>query len=160
MYRAQVYYQLGALWQEIANSIHHRVDSDGPNDWNSLRSYYDATGEVYVSDLNCESSIYGIEGNLSFRVVHDWIHLTWGIDFTDEGERHVARIQSSMAESRLGADARNVTWFDTYGQVLFRQIHGDFPKDQSFFVDRCILHLENGTRRDDAILSAINDHLF
>ena len=102
-------------------------------------------GELRVSALNSDSTIFGHNDNLMARAWHDLTHVKLDLLSTDlESEIVVALDQLRQLEA-LAVPHEIISVFsaDTLGQQMYYQQNGEFPKHQQAFVTN---YLELGAR--------------
>lgn len=118
----------------LADGIRSYASSEAPDTFEELKEDYEGTGLVWVSNEHSDMTIYGDpKVNVAQRVVHDWIHIAYDLDFSYWSELKVARIQKDMVKCG-GAEDELLMWLDAGGQTMYREHWGEFPKNQREFV--------------------------
>lgn len=113
---------------------------DAPETFLELYMQYSQGHVLAVSNQHCDSSIYGVEGNLLFRIHHDLMHVKHLHDFTFRGEAGAyasawAELEPYLKCWRSCIDFIHDVYFaDTVGQALHFQRTGGFVEDQKAFV--------------------------
>lgn len=118
------------------------ISKDAPDTFEKLKECA-AQGQLVVSPEFSESAIYGVSGNITFRVFHDYGHLLYSKDFVTHEEVELAQIQWRDLKAHLPADWHNIChavyMADTVEQSLYEARTGQFPEDQKSFV---LAHLD------------------
>lgn len=95
-------------------------------------------GLLLVSQEHSDTSIYGVQGNVAFRIMHDLGHLGTGLTFSTADEVALALHQWEQVRLCIRADWRErcqaVYQADTIMQSLYCERHGVFPVNQTEFV--------------------------
>ena len=95
-------------------------------------------GKLTVTTEFSNTAIYGIAGNVTFRVFHDFGHLIYNKEFTTRDEVELAKIQWQDIKLHIEPEWRelvNVVYTaDTVEQSQYEAEHGKFPEDQKAFV--------------------------
>ena len=95
-------------------------------------------GILLVATQHSATSIYGVEGNTDFRVMHDLGHLSTGLKFTCHDEVALALHQWEEIRLHIPTAWRErcqaVYQADTVMQSLYCEKHGSFPTNQTEFV--------------------------
>lgn len=95
-------------------------------------------GILLVPTQHSETSIYGVEGNTDFRVMHDLGHLSTGLSFSTADEVALALHQWEQVRRYIPVSWRErcqaVYQADTIMQSLYCERHGVFPTDQTAFI--------------------------
>lgn len=114
------------------------VSEHAPNTYDMLRHGYDNCDTLLISSLHNETSVYGRDGNITFRTMHDLGHLHHRLSFSLADEISLFMLQWWEIAPHLPASHRTVCRLvydaDTTLQALYEAKHGEFPKDQSRFV--------------------------
>ena len=94
---------------------------------------------VHISGNNNDTSIYGPEGNFKFRCFHDLGHVVYGRRFVLEDEVQLALRQWDDLAVHIPpvfrAECRVVYYADTVAQSYYCALTGEFPRDQTDFVE-------------------------
>lgn len=113
------------------------VSDDSPETFEGLKANA-ANGVLSVTSKYSEHAIYGRDGNVTFRVFHDYGHLLYNKEFTCSDEVELANIQWLDLVQYIPVEWRHVAkivyFADTVEQSLFCEATGDFPVDQKAFV--------------------------
>lgn len=113
------------------------ISNDAPDTFEKLKAEA-AKGRLVVTTEFSDTAIYGISGNVTFRVFHDYGHLLYNKEFTTADEMDLAATQwrdlVKYIEPEWQGICRVVYFADTYEQSFFESIHGKFPEDQRRFV--------------------------
>lgn len=114
-----------------------RVDREAPETYAAL--CLDAeNGVLRVTDAHSATSIYGVAGNITFRVFHDYGHLIYERRFVTRDEIALAIHQWSELAPRIPQEWREfcrlVYLADTVCQSVYQERTGEFPADQRKFV--------------------------
>lgn len=93
---------------------------------------------LHVSSAFSEKSIYGLTGNVQFRIAHDLAHIKHALGFTVDAElilaeEHWAELRKSIP-IRWRPLCQAIYLADTVSQSLYYERHGKFPEDQRAFV--------------------------
>ena len=135
-YLVAAYIEVAAELREQLG-VHIQVDSRAPETFEQLKADA-ADGFLFISDDHCETSIYGVQGNIAFRTMHDLGHLSTGLTFSTEDEVALALHQWEQVRLCIPAAWRErcqaVYQADTIMQSLYCERHGVFPVDQTEFV--------------------------
>ncbi|CUR50714.1 hypothetical protein SHL_00024 [Pseudomonas phage shl2] len=119
------------------------ISKDAPDTFAKLKAEA-AGGKLVVSPEFSETAIYGVAGNITFRVFHDYGHLIYDKEFETAQECELARIQWLDLKAHIPAEwvsvCHAVYFADTCEQSLFEASTGAFPSDQRAFV---LDHLAN-----------------
>jgi len=99
---------------------------------------------IVVSREGSDKTIYGNSYiNILARVWHDYIHLKYYKEFTEEDELFVAKIQRGEmfntlmllgADRTIAKNASDILFADIYEQVKYYYKHGKFVDDQLNFI--------------------------
>jgi hypothetical protein len=113
------------------------VADDAPKSYKALKAEA-AQGLLRVSSEFSQTAIYGLSGNVTFRVMHDYGHLLYDAEFTLEQECSLARTQWLDLRRWIEPEWReicSVVYFaDTVEQSKHEDATGSFPEDQRAFV--------------------------
>lgn len=67
-----------------------KASADAPDTLDGASRYFSDTGTLHVSDAHSDQTVFSNpEGNIAFRVWHDWRHIWLQAPFNEEGERDV-----------------------------------------------------------------------
>lgn len=114
------------------------ISADAPFTYEQLKLEYQRDHKLRVTEAFPQSAIYGVAGNITFRIFHDMGHLLYDADFTTGEEVSLATTQwldiKRHIEPGWEAICREVYMADTVEQSLYEQKHGIFPVDQKGFV--------------------------
>ncbi|WYW04449.1 hypothetical protein Mudajogi_00004 [Pseudomonas phage vB_PpuP-Mudajogi] len=113
------------------------ISKDAPDTFAKLQAGA-ASGQLVVSPEHSETSIYGVAGNITFRVFHDYGHLVYGKEFETAQEVELARIQWHDLKVYIPTEwvgiCHTVYFADTAEQSKYESETGKFPDDQRSFV--------------------------
>lgn len=113
------------------------VSDDAPETFEALKANA-ANGVLSVTSKHSDHAIYGRDGNVTFRVFHDYGHLLYNKEFVCADEVELANIQWLDLQKHIPAEwlhvAKVVYFADTVEQSLFCEATGEFPVDQKAFV--------------------------
>lgn len=118
------------------------ADNGAPSTLAGLREVI-KTGLLPVERSHCETSIYGVAGNLVFRGWHDSIHLAFDLGMCLADEIEVAligweEIRDTVRRALPGLTnfnfVKRVYFADTVGQSIYYNDNGCFVADQTKFV--------------------------
>lgn len=113
------------------------VSDEAPDNYEALKAEA-KQGKLRVSSEFSDTAIYGLAGNVTFRVFHDYGHLLYDAEFTTEQEESLARTQWLDVQRYIDPAWRDlckvVYLADTVEQSLFEARTGHFPVDQKAFV--------------------------
>ena len=91
---------------------------------------------------NSDTSVYSNpQSNLSFRFIHDVIHLENNLGFSFDDEMKVAQIMFAEFEAigvKLSDIASRILTAETAGMNLYAKRYDSFPINQAAFIDSCI----------------------
>ena len=137
-YLVAAYIEVGAALRE-QQGLNVQVDyKQAPSTFEQLQLDARTMGTLFISDDHCETSIYGMQGNVAFRIMHDLGHLSTGLTFSTADEVALALHQWEQVRRCIPADWRErcqaVYQADTIMQSLYCERHGVFPVDQTEFV--------------------------
>lgn len=94
-----------------------------------------------VWDGGCERTIYSSPTvNHAFRAWHDMLHVAFGAELNDEGERIVCAESIMILARQAGIvlDDLRAIRFEIVGQLDYAARHdGQFPDDQAAFIAAC-----------------------
>ena len=95
-------------------------------------------GPLVIASEHSETSIYGLSGNILFRLFHDLGHLWYGLDTTHEDELRLAKLHWADLRGHIPAlwreHCQHVFFADTAAQSQHAAERGCFPVDQRAFV--------------------------
>lgn len=124
-----------------------RIMADAPETFEGLVANAKA-GFLAVTQAYSETSIYGIAGNVTFRVFHDYGHIIYGRKFNTLDEIALARTQWLDIEPSIPHEWRAICKClyerDTVGQSLYEHRTGAFPADQKAFAMERLNQFLNG----------------
>jgi hypothetical protein len=108
-----------------------------PSTYLDLRAAVEA-GCLPVSNSFCDTAIYGRDGNITFRTLHDLGHYWCGEDFSVGGEVRLATHMWPVIASRIPKEwvetCHRLYLIDTVEQSVYAALHdGQFPADQKAF---------------------------
>lgn len=138
-YKAQIeeYQTLGAKPLELG------ISDNAPSTFEELCEEA-KQGRLVVTTEHSKTAIYGLAGNVTFRVFHDFGHLIYNMEFSVIDEVALAEIQWQDIKHRIEPEWRElaavVYYADTVYQSRYEAEHGKFPEDQKAFV---LDHLDN-----------------
>ena len=78
------------------------VSKDAPNTWEAARDYLASTGRICVLPGRDPTGVLPEASYGAFRAWHDWVHVTCGCKFSENGENEAAIIQEVMLAARVG----------------------------------------------------------
>lgn len=109
-----------------------------PDNYADLRYGISYAGQLCVDYSNSASSIYGRDGNVSFRTMHDLGHYAYRKCFTLKDECELAHVLWDLLVDYIEPGWREychkVYLADTVEQSLYEAVYGEFPTDQTAFV--------------------------
>lgn len=114
-----------------------KLQADAPQTLAQMRVSMEH-GPLVIASEHSETSIYGLSGNILFRLFHDLGHLWYDLDTTHEDELRLAKLH--WADLRLHIPAlwrehcQHVFFADTAAQSQHAAERGCFPADQRAFV--------------------------
>ena len=132
-YKAQIaeYQTLGAKPLELG------ISDSAPSTFEALCEEA-KQGRLTVTTEHSKTAIYGLSGNVTFRVFHDCGHLLYNKEFTTDDEVDLATMQWQDIKHRIDPEWRElasmVYYANTVYQSRYEAEHGEFPKDQKAFV--------------------------
>lgn len=114
-----------------------KVTQDGVSSFGELFHGF-ANGTLVINTSHSETCIYGRDGNVAFRTMHDLGHCVGHYLFIADDEVALAleqwpAVKAHLPEAWVGICER-VYLADTVGQTEFEVKHGHFPADQKAFV--------------------------
>lgn len=124
-----------------------RVDKqdDAPQSLRKVKDYVHRTTFLPVALEFGDQSIYGEELNWLWRCWHDSLHYLYDLEMGRDHELALASIHQHELRHALRHVGKSqqeaacmIMWYDTAGQTLYHDIHGEFPTDQREFVHDCI----------------------
>lgn len=112
-----------------------------PEDYETLCDDF-AVGLLVISTNHSATSIYGAAGNVAFRTMHDLGHIAHGLTFSLADEVSLAMVQWPMIRKHIHKTefrevCRDLYMADTVAMSLYNERFGEFPCDQTEFVQRC-----------------------
>lgn len=114
-------------------------DGSAPESLEALQDHIARTGRILVDGRNSDHTIFGCpEHNWAFRAWHDWTHYIISAPFTLQGELEVAQRQIADMHRVFGHGEQaslfaSLIMSEVYGQALYYDKHGEFPRDQVAF---------------------------
>ena len=132
-YKAQIeeYQTLGAKPLELG------ISDNAPSTYEALCEEA-KQGKLTVTTEFSNTAIYGIAGNVTFRVFHDFGHLIYNKEFTTNDEVELATMQWQDIKFRIEPEWQQICavvyYADTVYQSRYEAEHGKFPDDQKAFV--------------------------
>lgn len=120
--------------------------SDGefvaPEDYETLCDDF-AVGLLVISSDHNDTSVYGAAGNIAFRTMHDLGHLVHGLTFSLADEVSLAMVQWPMIRKYIHKTefvevCRDIFMADTVMMSLYHERFGNFPEDQSAFIQQAL----------------------
>ena len=97
---------------------------------------------ITIYSGNSDSCVYSNpQSNLSFRFIHDVIHLENNLSFSFDDEMKVSQIMSAEFEAigvELSDVANRILTAETAGMNLYAKRNNSFPINQAAFIDSCI----------------------
>lgn len=123
--------------RRIARDVPFVLSEDAPSTFEALKAAWAASesGTPFpIYSGGCDRTIYADpEANHMFRLWHDWLHVSFGADFSLGGEIAVARMHCAAANLVYGMDAARLMWIETSGQARHYAATGEFIEDQLAF---------------------------
>lgn len=114
-----------------------KLQADAPQTLAQLRVCIEH-GPLVIASEHSEMSIYGLSGNILFRLFHDLGHLWYGLDTTHEDELSLAKLHWGDLREHIPAlwreHCQHVFFADTAAQSQHAAERGCFPADQKAFV--------------------------
>ena len=114
-----------------------KLQTDAPQTLAQLRVCIEH-GPLVIASEHSETSIYGLSGNILFRLFHDLGHLWYGLDTTHEDELSLAELHWDDLREHIPAlwreHCQHVFFADTAAQSQHAAERGCFPTDQKAFV--------------------------
>lgn len=114
-----------------------KLQTDAPQTLAQLRVCIEH-GPLVIASEHSETSIYGLSGNILFRLFHDLGHLWYGLDTTHEDELSLAKLHWADLRAHIPAlwreHCQHVFFADTAAQSQHAAERGCFPTDQRAFV--------------------------
>ncbi|QNJ57304.1 hypothetical protein Stalingrad_3 [Pseudomonas phage Stalingrad] len=114
------------------------ISADAPCTYEQLKLEYQRDHVLRVTEAFSDSAIYGISGNVTFRIFHDMGHLLYDAEFTTEQEVSLAKTQWLDIKRHIEPGWQNICevvyMADTVEQSLYEARTGKFPEDQKGFV--------------------------
>lgn len=137
-YLVAAYIEVGAALR-AQQGLNIQVDyKQAPSTFEQLKLDALTMGTLFISDDHCETSIYGVQGNVAFRTMHDLGHLSTGLTFRTADEVSLALHQWEQVRLHIPTAWRErcqaVYQADTVMQSLYCEKHGSFPTNQTEFV--------------------------
>lgn len=114
-----------------------KLQADAPQTLAQMRVSIEH-GPLVIASEHSETSIYGLSGNILFRLFHDLGHLWYGLDTTHEEELRLAKWHWADLRGHIPAlwreHCQHVFFADTAAQSQHAAERGCFPGDQRAFV--------------------------
>lgn len=114
-----------------------KLQADAPQTLAQMRVSIEH-GPLVIANEHSETSIYGLSGNVLFRLFHALGHLVYGLDTTHEEELRLAKWHWNDLREHIPAlwreHCQHVFFADTAAQSQHAAEHGCFPADQKAFV--------------------------
>lgn len=114
-----------------------KLQADAPQTLAQMRVSMEH-GPLVIASEHSETSIYGLSGNILFRLFHDLGHLWYGLDTTHEDELSLAKLHWADLREHIPAlwreHCQHVFFADTAAQSQHAAERGYFPTDQKAFV--------------------------
>lgn len=114
-----------------------KLQADAPQTLAQMRVSMEH-GPLVITSEHSETSIYGLSGNILFRLFHDLGHLWYGLDTTHEDELRLAKRHWDDLRGHIPAlwreHCQHVFFADTAAQSQHAAERGCFPVDQRAFV--------------------------
>lgn len=114
-----------------------KLQADAPQTLAQLRVCMEH-GPLIIASEHSETSIYGLSGNILFRLFHDLGHLLYNCDTTHEHEMRLAQQHWGDLREHIPAlwreHCQHVFFADTAAQSQHAAERGCFPTDQKAFV--------------------------
>lgn len=114
-----------------------KLQADAPQTLAQMRVSMEH-GPLVIASEHSETSIYGLSGNILFRLSHDLGHLWYGLDTTHEEELRLAKWHWADLRGHIPAlwreHCQHVFFADTAAQSQHAAERGCFPGDQRAFV--------------------------
>lgn len=114
-----------------------KLQADAPQTLAQMRVSMEH-GPLVIASEHSETSIYGLSGNILFRLFHDLGHLWYGLDTTHEDELRLAKRHWTDLHLHIPAlwreHCQHVFFADTAAQSQHAAERGCFPTDQKAFV--------------------------
>lgn len=125
-----------------------KLQADAPQTLAQMRVSIEH-GPLVIAREHSETSIYGLSGNILFRLFHDLGHLWYGLDTTHEDELSLAKLHWADLRGHIPAlwreHCQHVFFADTAAQSQHAAERGCFPVDQRAFVKSVASDLLLGT---------------
>lgn len=114
-----------------------KLQADAPQTLAQMRVSMEH-GPLVIASEHSETSIYGLSGNILFRLFHDLGHLWYGRDTTHEDELSLVKLHWADLRGHIPAlwreHCQHVFFADTAAQSQHAAERGCFPTDQKAFV--------------------------
>lgn len=137
-YLVAAYINVGEALREQRGLRIEVSDALAPSTFEALLTDAQEGGVLYISGEHCGTSIYGVQGNIAFRTMHDLGHLSTGLSFSTADEVALALHQWEQVRRYIPVSWRErcqaVYQADTIMQSLYCERHGVFPTDQTAFI--------------------------
>ena len=113
------------------HDINFEVALNAPSTWQELKDC--DPNNLIIYSGHSDKSIWGISGNHLFRAVHDYIHITHGLDFSDTSEIRVRQITCDLLQ--LNKNESRVLEIEIDEQIKYKNKYGKFPDNQITFFE-------------------------
>lgn len=153
------------------DNIKYTLKTHTTNNSNTMESNYRKTGVLEVSIEGCDTSIYKSPAiNILARVFHDSVHIQKSLDFSEEHELKVAKLQRGtvfnqcklMGLSNIRASrAAMLLYLDITEQVKYYYKYNKFVDDQySFIIEKFERYLafESKSNNPDNFLKVYSEY--
>lgn len=120
-----------------------KASADAPDTLAGITAYFSEHGTVHVSDENSAQTVFSSpEGNVAFRVWHDWRHITAQAGFDRSGEEDVHDLmwgdlrrwcREHGVTGRERDRALAILEAENVGQLAAWDVDGSPPADQLTF---------------------------
>jgi hypothetical protein len=117
----------------------YTLTSESMDSFEQMKRMFEESGLVTVNTDHSDGTIFGSASvNWAFRAWHDSCHLVLGADFTPEGERRAAELQSEQLKRAYPLHPKLQYWLDLIdievnGQLNYLLTTGNFPDNQLQF---------------------------
>lgn len=141
-YLVAAYIEVGAALREQLG-LHIEVsDALAPSTFEALQTDAQEGGVLYIGTEHSATSIYGVDGNVAFRTMHDLGHIQTKLTFSTADEIALALHQWEELRRYIPVSWRErcqaVYQADTIMQSLYCERHGVFPTDQTAFIHTAV----------------------
>ena len=117
----------------------YTLTSESMDSFEQMRRMFEESGQITVNTDYSDSTIFGAASvNWAFRAWHDSCHLALNADFSQEGERRAAELQSEQLRAVFSRHPKLQYWLDLIdievnGQLEYLLTNGEFPVNQYQF---------------------------